>query len=79
MLEYFKHFILLRRFYPFYFISFAIFIILYVFLVLHRKMHYKLSTDEKEQIAKAEREKRRKIRLLQVSFTFIIFVAIFCK
>lgn len=34
--------------------------------MLHRKMHYKLSTDEKEQIAKAEREKRRKIRLLQV-------------
>lgn len=45
-------------------------------------MHYKLSTDEKEQIAKAEREKRRKIRLLQVSFTILSFlnnVAIFCK
>lgn len=40
-------------------------------LVLHRKMHYKLSTDEKEQIAKAEREKRRKIRLLQVSFIIL--------
>lgn len=43
-------------------------------------MHYKLSTDEKEQIAKAEREKRRKIRLLQVSFIILKNnVAIFCE